>query len=77
MEDLQGAEEGAAVVFHACAHNPTGVDPTPDQWQSILAVVLGRSLLPFFDLAYQVRLRNIFLKLTCWLSYAIVAWRPI
>ena len=36
-----------------CAHNPTGVDPTPDQWRANLAVVQARSLLPLFDAAYQ------------------------
>lgn len=41
------------VVLHACAHNPTGVDPTPEQWGGILEVVRGRRLLPFFDSAYQ------------------------
>jgi len=33
MADLNSAEPGAVVVLHACAHNPTGVDPTPDQWR--------------------------------------------
>lgn len=36
--------------------NPTGVDPTLDQWKAILELVKERSLLPFFDSAYQVRL---------------------
>lgn len=36
--------------------NPTGVDPTMDQWKAILKLVKERSLLPFFDSAYQVRL---------------------
>jgi aspartate/tyrosine/aromatic aminotransferase len=52
-EDLAAAPEGAVVLLHACAHNPTGVDPTPEQWQGILDVVKFRQLLPFFDSAYQ------------------------
>lgn len=52
-EDLAGAPENAVVLLHACAHNPTGVDPTPDQWNGILDVVKSRGLLPFFDSAYQ------------------------
>jgi hypothetical protein len=55
LSDLRSAPEGAVVVLHACAHNPTGVDPTPEQWQGILRVVQERRLLPFFDSAYQVR----------------------
>ncbi len=34
-------------------HNPTGVDPTPEQWRGILRVVQQKRLLPFFDSAYQ------------------------
>ncbi|KDD77066.1 class I/II aminotransferase, partial [Helicosporidium sp. ATCC 50920] len=53
LADLGAAPEGAVVVLHACAHNPTGVDPTPAQWRQILEVVQARRLLPFFDSAYQ------------------------
>ena len=38
-----------------CAHNPTGVDPTQDQWKAIADVIEQRNHLPFFDVAYQVR----------------------
>jgi len=34
-EDLKNAPEGAVVLLHACAHNPTGVDPTQAQWKEI------------------------------------------
>jgi len=53
LEDLRGAPEGAVVLLHACAHNPTGVDPTIEQWAGILEVVKSGNLLPFFDSAYQ------------------------
>ena len=58
LEDLQNAPEGSMVVLHACAHNPTGVDPTPEQWQGILKAVQQRRMLPFFDSAYQVPYRT-------------------
>lgn len=54
IEDLQRAPEGAIVLLHACAHNPTGVDPTPEQWRGILRTVQQKRMLPFFDSAYQV-----------------------
>ena len=38
-----------------CAHNPTGIDPTPEQWGQIADLCLEKNLLPFFDVAYQVR----------------------
>ena len=56
IEDLRRAPEGAIVLLHACAHNPTGVDPSPAQWQAILQAVRQKRLLPFFDSAYQVLL---------------------
>jgi len=40
-------------MLHACAHNPTGVDPTPEQWKELSSVVKAKKLLPFFDMAYQ------------------------
>lgn len=42
-------------MLHACAHNPTGVDPKPEQWDEMSKVIKERELLPFFDMAYQVR----------------------
>lgn len=41
------------MVLHACAHNPTGIDPTPEQWTQISDIVKERGLFPFFDMAYQ------------------------
>ncbi|KAF8330362.1 pyridoxal phosphate-dependent transferase [Cantharellus anzutake] len=52
-EDLEAAAENSIVLLHACAHNPTGVDPTPEQWAEISQIVQKRSLFPFFDMAYQ------------------------
>jgi aromatic-amino-acid transaminase len=44
---------GSIIVLHACCHNPTGVDPTPVQWDEIVSVVRAKGLVPFLDLAYQ------------------------
>lgn len=52
-EDLKNIPEKSVVLFHACAHNPTGVDPTPEQWREISEIVKAKSLFPFFDMAYQ------------------------
>jgi hypothetical protein len=32
---LQNAPDGSFFLLHACAHNPTGVDPTEEQWREI------------------------------------------
>jgi aspartate aminotransferase, cytoplasmic len=53
MSTLESAPEGSVVLLHACAHNPTGVDPTQDQWKQIATVMKKRKLFPFFDTAYQ------------------------
>ena len=50
---LQGAAEGTIVVLHACCHNPTGYDITPEQWTQVIAAVQDRGLVPFLDMAYQ------------------------
>lgn len=50
---LQQAPEGSIILLHACAHNPTGVDPTQEQWKEIAKVMKARHLFPFFDTAYQ------------------------
>jgi len=53
LADLRAAPSGSVVLLHACAHNPTGVDPTRDQWKQIAAVCKEKNHLPFFDCAYQ------------------------
>ena len=50
---LQGAPQGTIVVLHACCHNPTGCDLTPEQWVQVVAVCKSRGLVPFLDMAYQ------------------------
>lgn len=53
LEDLNKAPENAVIILHACAHNPTGCDPTQEQWGAIADVMKARKLFPFFDSAYQ------------------------
>lgn len=35
----QSIPEQSVIVLHACAHNPTGVDPRPEQWKEISSLV--------------------------------------
>lgn len=53
LDDIRAAPKGSAFLFHACAHNPTGVDPTKEQWQQIEEVMKEREHFAFFDMAYQ------------------------
>lgn len=52
MEVLKTADAHSAVVLHACAHNPTGCDPSREQWKKIAEVVKQRDVFPIFDSAY-------------------------
>ena len=45
--------EGSVVLLHCSAHNPTGVDPSPEQWRQIADVFARRKLVPLLDSAYQ------------------------
>lgn len=53
ISTLKSAPAGSIILLHACAHNPTGVDPTPEQWKEIAVVLKEKKLFPFFDCAYQ------------------------
>ncbi|KAL8688634.1 MAG: hypothetical protein Q9218_005500 [Villophora microphyllina] len=53
VADLKAAPEGSIILLHACAHNPTGIDPTEAQWKQISDVVKEKKHYPFFDMAYQ------------------------
>jgi len=50
---LHSAPERSVFLLHACAHNPTGVDPTEEQWKAIASVFLAKKHYAFFDCAYQ------------------------
>lgn len=52
LADLRLAPRGAVILLQACGHNPTGRDPTHEQWQQIAAVMQLGGLVPFFDAAY-------------------------
>ncbi len=50
---LQDLPKGSIVVLHACCHNPTGADLTPDEWSDLAPLLAERGLIPFLDIAYQ------------------------
>jgi aspartate/tyrosine/aromatic aminotransferase len=51
-EDLKNAKNNSIVVLHVCAHNPTGVDPSPAQWNNILDICKTKGHFCAFDSAY-------------------------
>jgi aspartate/tyrosine/aromatic aminotransferase len=44
---------GDVVLLHGCCHNPTGIDPTPDEWRKLADAIYARGVLPLLDFAYQ------------------------
>jgi len=50
---LQEAKAGDVVLFHGCCHNPTGIDPTAEQWNQLAQLSQAKGWLPLFDFAYQ------------------------
>ena len=50
---LEQVSAGDVVVLHGCCHNPSGVDPRPEEWRRIGEVLSERGALPLVDLAYQ------------------------
>jgi aromatic-amino-acid transaminase len=53
LAGLKAAPAGTVVVLHACCHNPTGADITPEQWAQVVQVVKAGNLVAFLDMAYQ------------------------
>lgn len=53
IEDLSQAQQGDVVLLHGCCHNPTGIDPTPEQWDTLAKMSAEKGWLPLFDFAYQ------------------------
>lgn len=50
---LSHLEPGSTLLLHASCHNPTGCDPTQEQWHELLHIIQTRHLFVIFDLAYQ------------------------
>ena len=53
LTDLTAANPGDVVLLHGCCHNPTGADPTSQEWDAVIALLQARGAVPFVDLAYQ------------------------
>ncbi|MCH8865986.1 MAG: aspartate/tyrosine/aromatic aminotransferase [Proteobacteria bacterium] len=53
LDSLHKVPKGDLVLFHACCHNPSGLDPSEEQWCEITDIVVERELVPFIDMAYQ------------------------
>ena len=53
LETITALPPQSIVLLHACCHNPTGVDLSQAQWQTLVPVMRERGLIAFVDMAYQ------------------------
>lgn len=53
LTSLAKAQAGDVVLFHGCCHNPSGIDPTEEQWRQLAELSAEKGWLPVFDFAYQ------------------------
>ena len=53
FDAIAAAKGGDAMILHGACHNPTGIDPTPEQWAEIAQQIAHRGILPILDFAYQ------------------------
>ncbi|OUM65228.1 hypothetical protein PIROE2DRAFT_41865, partial [Piromyces sp. E2] len=53
IETIKNAPDHSVFIMHACAHNPTGMDPTSEQWIKIRDAMRIKQHIPLFDCAYQ------------------------
>lgn len=53
LEAVKKIPSGDIILLHACCHNPSGIDPTPEQWKELAVVLAERGILPLIDFAYQ------------------------
>jgi aspartate aminotransferase len=53
LEDIRAIPRSDLVLLHGCCHNPTGWDPSQDQWERLTEIIATHGLLPVVDLAYQ------------------------
>lgn len=53
LKDINAAPNGSVFCLHACAQNPTGLDPTKEQWKEIFVALKQKGHLVLFDSAYQ------------------------
>ena len=49
---VAGMAAGTILLLHACCHNPTGADITPENWAELAGLIRERQLVPFLDMAY-------------------------
>ncbi len=53
LDSIAQIPAGDVICLHACCHNPSGVDPSAEQWEQIAEACKAGGVLPLIDFAYQ------------------------
>ena len=53
MARVEAAGPGDALLIHGCCHNPSGADPSADDWVTLAEALERRGVIPLIDLAYH------------------------
>ena len=53
VQTLAKGAPGDVVLFHGCCHNPSGEDPSTEEWEALSRLCEGQSLIPLIDIVYQ------------------------
>lgn len=50
---ITSAPRNSVFIFQSCCHNPTGADPSQEQWHELAMALRAGDHIPLFDSAYQ------------------------
>ena len=53
VKALKQIPKDDAVLFHACCHNPSGMDLNQEQWREVVEIARDVGFTPVIDMAYQ------------------------
>ncbi|WMY95121.1 MAG: amino acid aminotransferase [Arsenophonus sp.] len=53
LNSLSNLQSSDVLLLHGCCHNPTGIDPSIEQWEILSKLSAEKKVLPIFDFAYQ------------------------
>ena len=53
INTLKQVPKGDVVLFHACCHNPSGMDLNAEQWSTVADLAVEVGFTPLVDIAYQ------------------------
>nr|WP_193987608.1 amino acid aminotransferase [Lelliottia steviae] len=53
LSTLKQVPKGDVVLFHACCHNPSGMDLNAEQWSTVADLAVEVGFTPLVDIAYQ------------------------